>query len=409
MSIFKDNVFMSDAYRHLRFVSALKEIKSERQLNYVELAGEINRFVPQGEKKLDRRKLSDLLDEKYLDNDISLSFQNLCAIDEYLKKYKQDASLAVQPLLGGPGILQEMAVREVTYLLGSEPSKGRLLQSGWDTRSVGSLQKSLHDMGSNRAYEIEDVIKTGVIAGGSDAASRANLRKKISNRELVSGEQWESLLHLESGDPVDRKSVVVIGSPRANTAAELMLSMMFAWHGHPVTPFNSAELGSLPFYFLWPKSESVSDSAFASSQSGGFDAFDADLADYIATGKEADFTPRAIAYRLKDAADFEYYSIREYHKKPEEWSTAGIIAAMGANGHLFVSIMGVSGIATLGTAQALPLLTHPINIPGASNESGKIIWAPVKIDVRKNAKNDGDRNQIQNVELMADPQYWPPG
>jgi hypothetical protein len=275
---------------------------------------------------IERRKLRAILgsDRKRSDSsDISLRFSELQVLHAYLLSRGIGG---FGSLLTRPTLLRSVADRrKVAFLV---PSKQLALERTtavihWDLRAMIAILRELERIDPGINIIVEDVLLQ---------------EKPVTLFNNSSGDQtWRNLLTGE-----DAPSLICIGSPRANHAAEILLAKMYN-----IPPFSPSEATrSLPFRFFWQTENKPSSFAVTENE---LIAHRQKLEKFIAWGK-------CSAVVVRSDRDEECLVI-DRDETSQSWKTHGIIAAQRQeNGQLWVVVAGLEGPASLGAAKEVASL-----------------------------------------------------
>ena len=282
---------------------------------------------------VDRRKLSDIAKGQL----VHFAPTELLALDLYLERHGE--GLAQQPLFQKPRLLQAFAdSSRVTFLLGSrlDTDLKRAEYSQWDVNACTFLMRVLDGFGTNVRFDIEEVRR-----GAGEAEARRATRSS-----------WAKRLDDEG------RSLICLGSPRANHASELTLARMAG-----VEPHVRADDDPVPpFRFVWRKHMPFP-SAFAEPPES------LPSADRAVLGKD----------------DYAVYLGDRFvptHKptKKKARKTFGIVAAQRRpSGQVWLVIAGLNGAATYGSALAVTDVEESLERP-------EYCWTPVEVLIRENPR-----------------------
>jgi hypothetical protein len=302
-----------------------------------------------GPEVIDRRKLKAIIDQE---PGVSLSFRQLVALDHYLEQFGE--GLARWPILLRPTLLSALGESpRITFFLGAKFEKARKNRishsylSRWDVSALREVQRDLNRMGKGGRIDFTDILL-------EDSPKKAA-------ESLRSG--WTRLLG-PSGP-----SLVCLGAPRANHAAELMLSQMFGFPPLARTPVDEA---GPPFHFVRPRSAHLGvPSAFAAHEDD-VAHLDEEIAGKVAAGE-------AWALRVGErlhAAEEGRATITTY----------GVIAAQRRpTGQIWIVLGGLSGPGTDAAARCLEPLPISLPVPAGKGPT-PVLWSVVRAKVRSDKK-----------------------
>ncbi len=306
---------------------------------------------------VDRRKLQQIVDH----TSVAITFAQLEALDRYLSEHYR-APLAT--LFECPNALGSLVARgQVRILLGSQPRRDerRIDLSRWDTRAMHEVFVGINKISGSVRLDVVD----GVYTPPAKAETCA---------ELGMRQGW--------GDAFtdDGPSLIGIGSPRANLAAEVMLADMFG-----VRPFCRPE-EPLPFGFVWsPVKGKQQSSAFAAA------APDSQLAKAVAAGKKWALLIRGRPHPL------DLFVPRS--------TTYGVLAVQRRRGgQVWMVLAGLSGPGTYAAAQFVgdAKLRVPASVGG---EHSSVCWMTVRAEVEARA-TPGDDREVVRVESLTPSEVW---
>jgi len=366
------NTHVEKQLKPLRLAKAVKSLLDELESVHT-LARNIARANDKEKTgcKISWRKLEKLAKSP---ESVELTWENLVALDTYLRKVKGEG-LDESPILEPVGILNAVAgpTKKVIFLVGAKPRpKDKTCDlSPWDMRSTTQLARDFTLLNSGVPHEIVDVM----LGRHTNAAS-------------LKGEPWLELFK----DP--ELSIIAIGSPRACLATELMMSEQFG-----VSAFGTASLAQdlrarLPFHFIWsPRDSREFRSRFALP------------ADQIPSRarelRQAVLADRASAFRLS----------RRYFKVPSEgdsWKVHGVITAQRrANGQIWLVVSGLTGPATYGAAMKVGDIRDAVPW-SPQGENGPVLWAVVEVTVaeERSGPTQGDDRKVKGTRILHGPERW---
>jgi hypothetical protein len=300
---------------------------------------------------------------------VRLSLHNLIALDNYLAPLGE--GLHDRPLFDRQGIIECLVERpSVLFLVGAKPRERERRNdlSPWDTRAAAELVGQIYRRSANAHYEIQDVL----------------LRPNLKLAELRS-DSWYAALE----DPT--RSIVSIGSSRANLASEVMLARMFREEAFATPAREVVAKRSLPFCFLWPqKLLRGYRSAFASTVESvaGVDPAVRQLLKQQASG----FLQGKILKPIpRNAKRYESYAV--------------VVAQRQATGQVWVVICGESGPVTYAAAKRIGEIQEPL--PQSTPARPEVLWMPLSATIRFDAASLGDRRSVEPAKFAGEVEIWP--
>lgn len=274
--------------------------------------------------KLERRKLRAILGSDGKRLDVTLRLSELQVLHAYLLAGGHGGFGSV---LTGPTLLRSVADRrKVAFIIPSKQLRGQGTTAiiHWDLRAMIEALRALERIDPTINIVIEDVL----LREPADAVLEGS----------VSDDSWLDLLTGE-----DSPSLICIGSPRANHAAELLLAKMYG-----VLPFSPTSRSTLlPFRFFWQ----------AESRPSSFTVTEDELKPHRDKLKKFLSGGRCSALLVRCEDMVEQCLVVDRDKKSRQWKTYGIIAAQRReHGQLWVVAAGLEGPASLGAAKELASL-----------------------------------------------------
>jgi hypothetical protein len=287
---------------------------------------------------VERRKLAKIVN---CPEQVSLTLAELRAIDRYLEPFGE--GLARNPIFEKPDILQSIAATgDILFLLGAKPDEEPYF-SLWDVISMAEIQRRLYFYSRSIHLDLHYV--------------------QLSTPDTVTQGVRPAMIESCAEHLEGRRSVVCIGSPRANHATEVMLARMFG-----VEPFKQTAVHHprVPFHFVWAEPLPL-DSAFAvpAAEIAEVDAGVADLASRDGC-RALRVERQAFLAELPAGSSYTSYAITAVQRRP--------------NGAVWVVISGISGPSTYAAARALASLAAALPGPVAGKAS-PILWAAVTATV----------------------------
>lgn len=320
-----------------------------------------------GNGKIDRRKL----DALSRGEDATLDFAQMKALDDFLtSEYRQTFASLFEPSALMPSLL---ANNRVKVFLGSQPRHSssepplrRTDISKWDVDAMREVLQCINKVSGKVKLDFEDVLCT-------DSAS-------------AEPSTWSAEL-MGRGT---KKSMVSIGSQRANPATELMLASMFG-----VVNAQDPKSSDLPFHFVWDE-PAKRPSAFSKDVSK--------IPQSVmkqSRVKKHEKAPWALE------VNGEYYLLERFVQKSKAY---GVLAAqrrsVGNSGsQVWLVLAGLSGPGTAATARFIEddeLLLPRIE----SGNHSSVLWMAVEADVEL-IETPGDNRIIGEPRKLCDPQIWP--
>ncbi len=318
--------------------------------------------------KIDRRKLTALSRGE----DAALSYAQMQALDRFLtKEYRQTFASLFEPSALLPSLL---ANNHVKVFLGSQPRHSssepplrRTDMSRWDVDAMRELLRCINRVRGKVKLDYEDVLCT-------DSAS-------------AEPSTWSAEL-MGRGT---KKSMVSIGSQRANPATELMLASMFG-----VANAQDPASSRLPFHFVWDE-PSKRPSAFSRD-----------------VKKIPESVMRQARVKKREKAPWalevngEYYLLERFVQKSKAY---GVLAAqrrsVGNSGsQVWLVLAGLSGPGTAATARFIE--DDELILPRIeSGTHSSVLWMAVEADVEL-IDTPGDNRIIGVPRKLCDPQIWDP-
>jgi hypothetical protein len=318
--------------------------------------------------KIDRRKLGALSRGE----DAALSFAQMKALEAFLtKEYRQTFASLFEPSALMPSLLLN---NHVKVFLGSQPRHSssepplrRTDISRWDVDAMRVVWQSINKVSGTVKLDFEDVLCT-------DSANAAP-------------STWSSEL-IGRGT---KKSMVSIGSQRANPATELMLASMFG-----VVNAQDPASSMLPFHFVWDQ-PSKRPSAFSKEVS----KIPQSLMKQ-ARVKKREKAPWALE------VNGEYYLLERFVQKSKAY---GVLAAQrrsfgNSGSQVWLVLAGLSGPGTAATARFIE--DDELSLPRIeSGNHSSVLWMAVEADVEL-IETPGDNRIIGEPRKLCDPQIWEP-
>ena len=188
-----------------------------------------------------------------------------------------------------------------------------------------------------------------------------------------------------------KKSMVSIGSQRANPATELMLASMFG-----VVNAQDPASAMLPFHFVWDQ-PSKRPSAFSKDVS----KIPQSLMKQ-ARVKKREKAPWALE------VNGEYYLLERFVQKSKAY---GVLAAQrrsfgNSGSQVWLVLAGLSGPGTAATARFIE--DDELSLPRIeSGNHSSVLWMAVEADVEL-IETPGDNRIIGEPRKLCDPQIWEP-
>lgn len=281
---------------------------------------------------IDRRKLRRLVANDT--DELVLSFTELRALDAYLEPFGE--GLAHRPLFEKPNLLQHLAESgRVTFLLGSKPTVEGGSFPHWDVLAMAELQRRL------TAYEVSVQLDIQDVAMHPD----------FDPDKFSASSSWAKAF-------AGRGSLVCFGSTRLMPAAEYMLCEMFG--GKPFAVASLVKQRELPFRFVWNPTLEALPSRFR-----------------LELPEIADLDPQA-HQRIEAGEASGLVLGNEVFVDPvtaSGWGDAyGLcVAQRRAHGQIWLLLAGVSGPATLATANVASRMTMELLGENGDAESPPIV------------------------------------
>jgi len=319
----------------------------------------------QGIGSIERRKLRAILGSDRRDSDIPLRFSELQVLHAYLLSRGIGG---FGSLLTGPTLLRSVADRrKVAFLVPSKqlPLEGTTAVIHWDLRAMIAILRELERIDPGINIIVEDVLLR------EDPVTVLN--------DSLGDQTWLKLLTGE-----DAPSLICIGSPRANHAAEILLSKMYN-----IPPFSPSESPrSLPFRFFWQTEKKPS----------SFTVTDNELIAHRQKLERFTVWGRCSAVLVRSDKDEECLVI-DRDEASQQWTTHGVIAAQRQeNGQLWVVVAGLEGPASLGAAKEVASLE---GIP-----DGEVMQYYVTHEVRIENAPPGLKRDARELGALLQKRRW---
>lgn len=287
---------------------------------------EANRRSRDDPPPIDRKKLTEFLDEPSRRTRVKFSLMELEAIAKYLALHR----FRLGDLFEQRSLLASLAERQkVTCLLGAQEhtqrDRKRLAVGAWDVRGLHVFLVSLGRLAMPVQVDLQEVLWSN--------------KKRVTENNFRN-EGWHGCL------VDDGPSIVCIGSPKVNHATELILARMLG-----KKPFRTPTGEPDPdgVYFIWPPNEHALPSAFGLPPSA-IRKTDPKLADQVERGMASALYFKGTLYPAQSFG--------------ESNPTYGVIAAQRRKGGAtWLCVAGLSGPSTFAAAMRVEEVSSPI--PGA--------------------------------------------
>ena len=264
--------------------------------------------------------------------EISLSLSEIRALHAFLVSKDHGGFGA---LLEGRTLLGSVAAYgRLTFIIPSKPLSGSNAVILWDLLALVEILTALRKFGRNIDIEIDVIPST-------KGMNRDELFSHIEEKK------WES----------QPRSLICIGSPRANFASEFLLSQMYNCE-----PFSATIEHELPFRFYWKETSPLMSSFAASSH---------DLRERIPDWASVKNEALLSALLVRRGTTWEGYSMA--HAGMQAWTTYGIVAAQRRDtGQIWIVAAGLEGPASLAAAKELARLNPPPVVPAIGKFGAKV-------------------------------------
>lgn len=345
------------------------------------LKGSFRKFNENLSQPIDRGKLRRL----EAGDDVAFSTQELLSLDEYFRAHGQ-RSLAV--IFGEVNLQQLLAeTGDLCFIVGSMPDKSsrRIDMSRWDVRSIREIISQLADVHLYPKVKLEDVIFRGDFAKSEFGGDKPVVPKK---------EAWYHLLDVEEVN----SNILVIGSPRANHCAEMVMARMFE-----VPPFSDFESDwKLPFWFVWPDAE-------RRQLKSSFIRLPTDI-DPELPGMTLHLETSLSATPSRAVAIFANGTIFGSIHVNNKWKDYAIVAVQRREcGQIWACVAGVTAPATLGAARIVPQLT--CDLRPTDRGCSEVYWGVVEVDVEDETNTSAtpyraDERRAVDQRLLIPLQPW---
>lgn len=303
---------------------------------------------------------------------IPLRLDQLDLLDRFLRRSRHE-SLA--DMLNPPSVLRVMAEEgRIGFIIGSQPNleARRIDFSRWDIKSMQVIQRALHATGKPVQILIEDVI----LRGKDDAEVFRN------GACLPPSEDW---YHLVGNLDSPGESLIVVGSPKVNHGAEVVLAAMLGVD--PFSPWPSERRAQRPFAFFWPDwglnlarpescllFEPVRDSRFV-------DLKEEDVQFLLGVAKrESSGQAELSRYDCAVVADGRVYPVQRSERERRSYA---IIAARAGTHRTCACICGATGPSTLAAARVFERLVPELSWDRRDN---RVAWCLVRADVQEDGE-----------------------
>ena len=355
-----------EADRHSKFFflrDALQQRLKGEGNNYSRLAEKINSAYHADLKKrgkepehsIDRRKLKAIVEDKQF----VLNVWELEAFDVYLDAFGM--GLSYRPILRRPSILETLTEsRHVVFLIGAKRHDTGYDLSLWDFKAMAEIQRLVNNFTPFVRFDVEPIV--------------------LPESRRVDGEieKLKDRTFFQEAGP----SLVILGSPRANLAAELAIRMMAA---PQMPPQKVKELEDAPFRFVWSRNTALRSCVAIEPEKLGRDhpklARKAESQQWTLRIGDADHTASA--------------------RRASPMTTYGVfLAQRRTRGQVWMVLSGLSGPATLGCAEIARRINRPLE-----GRPSSILWAPVMTESSRPEK--GAVDQLDKYSLLHAPRTWP--
>jgi hypothetical protein len=301
---------------------------------------------------------------------MSLSLTNLIALDNYLAPLGE--SLQDRTIFERLGIIEALVENpKVSFFVGAKPrdDEHRTDLSVWDTRAVAELVGQIYRVNPLVQYDINDVL----------------FRRNVTLQRLKS-EEWYRLLS------EDKRSLVSIGSPRANLASEVMMAMMFGVAPFPKVQATGFDPGRMPFYFIWPGSL-IKDlrSAFAVPSEMLAPKVRADNPQVRRGQANAFVIGSKVFPILRLARRYRSYGV--------------VVAQRRPGGGVWAVVCGESAPATYAAARRVTEIQE--GLPESTNDAPRLLWRPVSVNIGHDRTRPGDKRTVQHDDFTQESRIWP--
>ena len=350
---------------------------------------------PPASALLSRRQLQKLA---YGPEDIPLRLDQVDLLNQFLRLRRQES---LSDMLNPPTVLRFMAEEgRIGFILGSQPHhlgsrRSVDVFSRWDMSSIETIQKGLYATNQPLHIHIEDVMYRG--------------QKAEDLREGGVSHSDEGWLYLVGNPSSPGASLIVLGSPKVNHAAEKVLATMLG-----VTPFRRwprEKIAQRPFAFLWPDwcqpgehPESCLHLAPATDVVFRPSPDEARAFQSLITG-EWDSIPEA--ERPFDCAVYAHGQFYPIRQSGEQWKSYAIIAARRVNHRTCACICGATGPATLAAAR---VFEHFVPGFASAERDHRMAWCLVEalVEDRPGAGFRADKRQVVTEKIVGDVHFYPP-
>jgi len=311
--------------------------------------------------------------------EVALNGAELRAIDKLLCEAKAENpsdktwfDLSERAIFSRIGVMESLEAtrKPVVFVLGSRSGKsfGERVSEirSWDCRAMGIL---LGEFGRLQNVQVDF----------ADCFPAKSMRE-------AEAQDWHKHLAAEGA------SIVCIGSPRASSASEVILSQMFG-----VKPFEMPTRlpPHLPFYFVW--SPEVRHNLISSSSLDG--------EELRKLGPDAKIVANQVKANRAWAMVFGK-QIRPLLRGGANQHACGVIAAQRQkDGRLFVVLSGITGPATFAAAQMVKEMKEELPPPSDAGKPAPVLWGAITVPVTtaRSKSHSGDARSVKHPKWLFPP------
>lgn len=361
---------------------------------------------PPASALLSRRQLQKLASGS---EDIPLHLDQLDLLNQFLRLRRQES---LEDMLNPPTVLRFMAEEgSIGFVLGSQPHVGPWRRmdvfSRWDMSSIETISKGLYATNLPLHIHIEDVMFRG--------------QKADHLRDGGSAQTDEAWLHLVGNLRSTGNSLIVLGSPKVNHAAEKVLATMLGVS--PFTRWPRDKIERRPFAFLWPDwcqngnhpesclhFDPATDVVFKPTREEA-QAFQYLTSDKWVSQRSEELTDEQRAEQRKELpfdcavyAGGKFYPIRQ---SGDKWQSYAIIAVRRVNHRTCACICGATGPATFAAAR---ILEHFVPGFASAERDDRMAWCLVEADVEdwQGTGYRADKRQVVAERIKEEVRFYSP-
>ena len=331
--------------------------------------------------------------------DLPLRFQQMDALDRY---FRSKGLRTLARMLEPPTALRRMAEGgRIACVFGSQPNQKekRISLSRWDVKGMQAIQRALYATGIPAQVALMDVIFRG------ELATRFKDPSTVGENE-----EW---YHLVQRPNLRGDSVVILGSPKANHGAEVVISRML-----DVEPFElwpKDRIDERPFAFAWHQVDHRAHRMHSCLNLGIEDAErvkleNEDDREYLRRLIAGD---AAVARDSAVIANGKVHRIARTNRSEQQWKSYGIIAVRKFRHRAFACIMGATGPATMAAARLFAQFAPDLS---GTEEPGRTAWCLVEVIVEdetvgvpKTENFRADERRIVDQRILDQGIFYYPG